>query len=86
MLFATSHHALHIIYAAVKAIIFDWSAEPTFLRFILVFVLVVAAIQTATDSVLIVLQCKASKVRDSGVHGVSFMCMCRYNMCVYIHT
>ena len=47
--------------AVVKAVVFEWSAQPTFLGGILVFELVAAAIQAGMDSVVIWLRIKASK-------------------------
>ena len=51
---------MHLV--AIKAGVFDWSLEPTFLGAILVFELAAAPIQAAMDSVLIVLQYKAARV------------------------
>lgn len=49
------------ITAVVKAVVFEWSAQPTFLGAILVFELVAAAMQAGMDSVVILLRIKASK-------------------------
>ena len=52
---------VRFLLAVVKAVVFEWSAQPTFLGAILVFELVAAAIQAGMDSVVILLRIKASK-------------------------